>query len=125
MKKTVFIFSIALLGLLAFAATACGNKAAATDDHAEAAGQDMPQGDGEHAQMNHDNGMAMAGADMKNGFDGMPAPGTKAVCPVMGDEFEVKADSPHSEYKGKTWVFCCPSCKPSFDADPEKYISKQ
>jgi YHS domain-containing protein len=62
-----------------------------------------------------------AGA-LKNGFDGMPAPGTKAVCPVMGDEFEVKADTVSSVYQGKTYVFCCPACKPKFDADPAKYL---
>jgi YHS domain-containing protein len=59
---------------------------------------------------------------LRNGFETMPAPGTKAVCPVMGDEFEVKADSSQSVYKGKTYVFCCPACKPKFEADPEKYL---
>lgn len=55
-------------------------------------------------------------------FDKAPALGTKATCPVMGGEFEVKADSQRSEYKGKHVVFCCPGCKPKFDADPEKYL---
>ena len=55
-------------------------------------------------------------------FDEMPPVGTKARCPVMGGEFEVTADTQHSTYKGKTYVFCCPGCKPQFDADPEKYI---
>jgi YHS domain-containing protein len=63
-----------------------------------------------------------AAAKVKNGFDGMPAVGTKAVCPVMGDEFEVKADTQSSVYKGKTYVFCCPACKPQFDANPAKYV---
>ena len=28
-----------------------------------------------------------------------------------------------SEYKGKTYYFCSPGCKRSFDKDPEKYVS--
>jgi len=57
-----------------------------------------------------------------NGFDGMPPVGTKAKCPVMGTEFQVTKDTQSSVYKGKTYVFCCPSCKPQFDANPEKYL---
>jgi YHS domain-containing protein len=57
-------------------------------------------------------------------FDKPPKAGTKATCPVMGDEFTVKADSPRSEYKGKHYVFCCPGCKTKFDADPAKYAGK-
>jgi YHS domain-containing protein len=26
------------------------------------------------------------------------------------------------EYKGKTYYFCAPGCKRSFEADPEKYL---
>lgn len=55
-------------------------------------------------------------------FDGMPPVGTRARCPVMGGEFEVTANSQHSTFDGKTYVFCCPGCKPQFDADPGKYI---
>jgi len=57
-----------------------------------------------------------------NGFDGMPAVGTKAKCPVMGTDFAVTKETQSSVYKGKTYVFCCPSCKPQFDANPEKYL---
>ena len=28
-----------------------------------------------------------------------------------------------SEYQGKTYYFCSPGCKSSFDKDPEKYVS--
>jgi hypothetical protein len=38
------------------------------------------------------------------GFDKMPPPGTKAVCPVMGETFTVTKNSPYSEHKGKTYV---------------------
>jgi Cu(I)/Ag(I) efflux system membrane fusion protein/cobalt-zinc-cadmium efflux system membrane fusion protein len=57
-----------------------------------------------------------------NGFDGMPATGTKAFCPVMQNEFTVEGDSAKSEHEGKTYVFCCPMCKPTFDENPERYI---
>jgi Cu+-exporting ATPase len=55
-------------------------------------------------------------------FDAVPPFGTKATCSVMGNEFAIKESSDHSEYKGKHYFFCCPGCKPKFDANPEKYI---
>ncbi len=54
------------------------------------------------------------------------APAAKAgelVCPVSGEHFVPKANAPKSEYKGKTYVFCCPGCKKKFDAAPEKYLT--
>ena len=47
--------------------------------------------------------------------------GSKATCPVTGDQFTIAKDTVHAEYKGKHVYFCCPSCKKSFDKDPEKY----
>ena len=50
---------------------------------------------------------------------------TALVCPVTGNKIaSVKAAGGHSTYKGKTYYFCCASCKPAFDKDPEKYIKK-
>jgi YHS domain-containing protein len=54
-------------------------------------------------------------------FDKAPAAGTKATCPVSKEEFTVTAKTARSEYKGKHYVFCCPSCKEPFDKEPEKY----
>ena len=65
---------------------------------------------------------ANAAAETPSSFDSMPAPGTKAWCPVMQREFIVSADSPFSVYKGKTVVFCCAGCKPEFDKNPEQYL---
>ncbi len=48
--------------------------------------------------------------------------GTKATCPISGEEFTIAANSLHSEYKGKHVYFCCPGCKSRFDKDPEKYL---
>lgn len=58
-------------------------------------------------------------------FDKMPPPGTKAVCPVMGETFTVTKKSPHSEHKGRIYVFCCAECKPKFDKEPAKYLTKK
>jgi len=58
-------------------------------------------------------------------FDKEQPIGTEATCPVTGEQFKIIKDNPHSIYKGKYYYFCCPSCKPKFDADPEKYIGKQ
>jgi Cu+-exporting ATPase len=47
------------------------------------------------------------------------------VCPVTGDKIASKADAAgHSTYKGKTYYFCCGGCKPQFDKNPEKFLSK-
>src|SRR5579875_3690627 len=50
--------------------------------------------------------------------------GDRTRCPVMGEEFVVKDDSPHAEYQGKTYYFCCPPCVAKFQADPQKYLGK-
>lgn len=46
-----------------------------------------------------------------------------AVCPVMHTKIpDVAKAAGKSVYKGKTYYFCCPSCKPAFDKDPAKYV---
>jgi YHS domain-containing protein len=50
--------------------------------------------------------------------------GDRTKCPVSGHEFVVTADSPHAEYNGKTYYFCCPDCPKAFEANPEKFASK-
>lgn len=42
--------------------------------------------------------------------------------PVCGMEVDEKKASATSEYKGKTYYFCAPSCKKAFDENPEKYL---
>ncbi len=41
------------------------------------------------------------------------------VCNMEVDEATAQWTT---EYKGKTYYFCAPGCKASFDDDPEKYI---
>jgi Cu+-exporting ATPase len=48
----------------------------------------------------------------------------EATCPVSGEKFKPAADSPRSEYKGTSYVFCCAGCKKKFDASPEKFVTK-
>jgi YHS domain-containing protein len=43
---------------------------------------------------------------------------------VSGEEFVVRDDSPHTEYQGKTYYFCCPHCVHKFEADPPLYLGK-
>jgi YHS domain-containing protein len=44
------------------------------------------------------------------------------TCPVMVGN-PINKDL-FTEYKGKKVYFCCPACKPKFEADPEKYLAK-
>ena len=45
------------------------------------------------------------------------------ICPVSGDKIATPKAAYNSEvYKGKTYYFCCPDCKPAFDKNPSKYV---
>jgi len=55
-------------------------------------------------------------------FNAAQKVGTKATCPISGEDFTIAANTLHSEYKGKHVYFCCPGCKSRFDKDPEKYL---
>lgn len=46
----------------------------------------------------------------------------KAVCPVAKREFSPSAQTATSVHEGKTYYFCCPGCKPRFDADPASFV---
>lgn len=54
-----------------------------------------------------------------------PAKVVSAICPVMGRKIQdITKASGKSVYKGKTYYFCCPACKPMFDKNPAKYAKK-
>ncbi len=138
MKKSIFIVGVAVFALIAFSIAACGNNALASENEPPdwmgpemmnhgamnygAMNHDGHQGDGGHNHLAGALSKNRTAATVRNGFDGMPATGTRAFCPVLKNEFEVTPNSTHSVYKGKTYVFCCPGCKPRFDENPEKYI---
>jgi YHS domain-containing protein len=41
---------------------------------------------------------------------------------VCGMDVDEKTAKYKTTYKGKTYYFCAPGCKKTFEADPEKYI---
>lgn len=45
--------------------------------------------------------------------------------PVCGMTVEAESAKATSTYQGKTYYFCSPGCKTSFDRDPAKYVSDQ
>lgn len=70
-----------------------------------------------------------AQAQLQADKEGQPAVpkdmiGKEATCPVSGEKFKVTEKTPFSTYKGTNYYFCCPGCKPKFDAEPEKFIKK-
>ncbi|OGC04741.1 hypothetical protein A2276_02050 [candidate division WOR-1 bacterium RIFOXYA12_FULL_43_27] len=46
-------------------------------------------------------------------------------CPVMGTKMNKSEAYSSTEYKGKTYYFCCAACPGAFRQNPEKYINKQ
>ena len=44
--------------------------------------------------------------------------------PVCGMQLAEASAAAITEYKGKTYYFCSPACKATFDKKPEKYASK-
>ena len=45
-----------------------------------------------------------------------------AIDPVCGMKVDEKTAAATSEYQGRTYYFCAPGCKTSFDKEPEKYL---
>ena len=43
------------------------------------------------------------------------------TCPVSGEVMKKSEAKISTEYKGKTYYFCCPGCKEKFLKDPEKF----
>ncbi len=44
------------------------------------------------------------------------------IDPVCGMQVNPQTAAGKSEYQGKTYYFCSPGCKKSFDKEPEKYL---
>jgi xanthine dehydrogenase accessory factor len=47
----------------------------------------------------------------------------EAIDPVCGMTVEIATARHRSEYAGRTYYFCAPGCKRSFDKDPGKYLA--
>lgn len=48
-----------------------------------------------------------------------------AIDPVCHMEVDEKTAQWKSEYQGKTYYFCAPGCKSSFDKEPQKYLGQK
>lgn len=44
--------------------------------------------------------------------------------PVCGMDVDPASAAGSSEYKGKTYYFCAPGCKKTFDEEPERYLAE-
>lgn len=44
-----------------------------------------------------------------------------AIDPICKMEVDENTAKWKSEYKGKTYYFCAPGCKATFEAEPDKY----
>jgi YHS domain-containing protein len=71
---------------------------------------------------------ALAGPPSKGmavmpGMSKTPAKGATLMCPVTGTKIASAAKAFNKEtYKGKTYYFCCPECKPRFDKNRDEVI---
>ena len=45
-------------------------------------------------------------------------------CPMSGEVFRIKANSPKSVVDGKTYYLCCKRCVGKFEKNPAKFLSK-
>lgn len=56
-----------------------------------------------------------------------PAPQAETTCPVMPGSTVIKAIAEQAglfrDYRGRRYWFCCASCGPRFDRNPEKYAN--
>jgi YHS domain-containing protein len=53
-----------------------------------------------------------------------PVKAAALVCPITGEKIiSANAAAAHETYKGKTYYFCCPNCKPTFDKNPSKAVA--
>src|SRR5438094_628641 len=50
-----------------------------------------------------------------------PAPSIDPVCGMSVDPATARASASHA---GRTYYFCCPSCKQRFEADPGRYLGE-
>ncbi len=44
--------------------------------------------------------------------------------PVCGMQIDEEKPAETSEYQGRTYYFCSPGCKATFDREPDKFIEE-
>ncbi len=47
------------------------------------------------------------------------------INPVCGMQVDENTAQYKTDYKGKTYYFCAPGCKKTFEAEPEKYLQSK
>jgi YHS domain-containing protein len=46
------------------------------------------------------------------------------ICPVLGNQDKADSTTTYSDYEGQRYYFCCPGCKPKFEANPAEFVKK-
>ena len=60
--------------------------------------------------------------NMNSQTDSSMAGDEMVECLAMGTKMKKSEAYSSTEYKGKTYYFCCAACPGAFKADPEKYV---
>ena len=55
-------------------------------------------------------------------YEGSAGIVASAIDPVCGMEVEIANARHHSDFEGRTFYFCCPACKRSFERNPQEYL---
>jgi YHS domain-containing protein len=63
-----------------------------------------------------------AAAPVAETAEAIPFP--KITCLVSGEKLGTMGIPPQLDYHGQQIKFCCKSCIPKFNADPEKYMAQ-
>ena len=116
-----------LLFALLVAAAACDRGSDDASGAATAVAEtptEVAQGENNNEPAPSESGSAAAENEggAPRSFDAAPAVGTRAHCVVMGHDFTVAENTLTSEHNGRHYAFCCPACKPRFDANPGEFI---
>ena len=48
-----------------------------------------------------------------------------AIDPICKMEVDEEKAQYKSEYKGRTYYFCAPGCKKTFDENPQQYVKEE
>jgi YHS domain-containing protein len=71
---------------------------------------------------------ARARASVSTGISGEVVHAQCLVCKSEGDlacvDVKVRADTPRTEYMGRTYYFCSVQCKKEFEKAPKRYLER-
>lgn len=115
MDTRSFWLAIAVIGIST--ALGCDGDPTRTNQAGTGQSQTAPRGESPTPPS------AQPAGEAPTSFDAPPPVGTRAHCPVMDQDFVVAENTPRSEFQGRHYVFCCPGCKPQFDANPQRYLA--